>query len=121
MSDYTGKNIPEKKVDMKKKKTSDLYMKDGVPCGDIEATGTRGKGPTGNGSGPKVGGYPMGASNAFAKGVPNAGREDITAEVMKPEHKANVKDSVLNTKEDPKWGGVIKPTDMGVHNTIGVK
>ncbi len=119
---YGSTGMPSRKNDMQQKnKTSDLYMKDGKPCGDIEATGTSGTGPSGAGSGPKVGGYPMGVHHKFDNGVPDAGREDISAEVIKPEHKANVKPSVLNTKEDANWGGVIAPQDMGAHNTFGVK
>lgn len=109
-----------KNYDMSKMKTSDLYMKDGVPCGDIMATGARGKGPSGAGSGPDVGGHPMGVSNSFAKDQPNAGRYGITAEVMTPAHKANVKDSVLDTKEDSKWGGIITPMAMAAENHFGI-
>lgn len=114
-----SKNMPKKTTQAttgKKMKTGDLYMKDGVPCGDMEATG-----PINFSGGPKVGGTDMGVHNSYDNGIPNAGREDISAEVMSPAHKANVTDSVLNTKEDKTWGGIIAPLDMGVHNTFGVK
>lgn len=119
---YGSTGMPARKNDMlTKNTTSDLYMKNGIPCGDIEATGPSGAVPSGAGSGPKVGGYPMGVHNAFQNGIPDEGRENITAEVIKPEHKANVKASVLDTIEDPTWGGKITPSNMGVHNTFGVK
>lgn len=122
MSNDNGTGMPARKnTDFSKQKTSDLYMKDGIPCGDIMATGPRGSGPSGAGSGPKVGGTPMGVHHNFANGIPDEGRENISAEVMKPEHKENKKASVLDTKENPTWGGVIAPQNMGVHNTIGVK
>ncbi len=119
---YGNTGMPTRKnTDYSKQKTSDLYMKDGKPCGDIEASGPSGKGPSGAGSGPKVGGYPMGVHNSFENGIPDEGRENITAEVVSPDHKANIKPSVLSTKEDPTWGGVITPENMGVHNTFGIK
>lgn len=117
----SGKVIPKKKgFTGKKEKTSDLYMEGGIPCGDMEGIGPRGKGPSGAGAGPKVGGAPMGIHHSFANGIPNEGRENISAEYMKPEHKANVKDSVLDTEEDSEWGGKITPQDFGVHHTFGV-
>lgn len=116
-----GKNIPKKEgFTGKKMSTSDLYMKDGKPAGDIQAVGPSGKGPSGQGGGPRVGGYDMGIHNGYANGVPNAGKQDISATVMSPAHKANVTKSVLDTKEDGTWGGVIAPQDMAANNKIGV-
>lgn len=118
---YVGKDIPMKEgFTGKKMKTSDLYMKDGVPCGDMEATGPSGKGPSGAGSGPKVGGTDMGVHNKFANGIPNEGRESILAEVMTPEHKTNKKDSVLDTEEDVSWGGKIAPQEWAADHKFGV-
>lgn len=119
MSDkYGNTGMPTRKnTDFSKQKTNDLYRKDGQVCGDLQATGTKGKT---SGSGPSVGGYPMGVHNTFANGVPDEGRENITAEVMSPTHKANVTDSVLNTKEDKTWGGVIAPQNMASNTKIGI-
>lgn len=118
---YSSKSIPKKEgFTGKKQKTGDLYMSGGIPCGDMEATGQRGKGPGGMGGGPKVGGTPMGVHNKYSNGIPNEGRESILAEEMRPAHKSNVKSSVLNTKENSTWGGIIAPQGMGVHHTNGV-
>lgn len=118
---YGSTGMPARKnTDFSKMKTDTLYMKNGVPCGDMEAVGPRGKGPSGAGGGPTVGGTPMGIHNSFENGIPDAGRENITAEVIAPEHKANVAKSVLDTKEDSEWGGVIAPQEMGANNKFGV-
>lgn len=116
---YVGKDISNKMsqgTKATKMKTGDVYMKDGYPCGDMEAVSA----PGGFGGGPEVGGYAMPSKNKFPNGIPNEGRESILAEPMTPVHAANKKDSVLSTKEDPTWGGIITPQDMGVHNTFGI-
>lgn len=105
----------QKEAKSKNKKTNDIYLKGGVVCGDMEGTGEPGK-VAGSG---EVGGEPMGIHNGFAKGIPNEGKESIMAETMLPAHKANIAKSVLSTKEDKSWGGVITPSDMGIHHTFG--
>ncbi len=121
MAKNSGTGMPKKEgFTGKKVKTSDLYMKNGVPCGDIEAIGPRGKGPSGAGAGPSVGGYNMGVHNSFDNGIPNAGKESILSQTMTPAHKENKSKGVLDTKEDPTWGGIIRPTDMSANNKIGV-
>jgi hypothetical protein len=103
------------------KKTSDLYMKDGKPCGDMEAVGPSGKGPSGQGGGPKVGGMPMGVHHTFGNGIPGKGMDGITAVEMASTNGTPVKQSVLSTEENPTWGGKITPENKGVHNTFGVR
>jgi hypothetical protein len=123
---YAGREIPLYEHDMTREKdvTIDLYMKDGYPCGDVgddeyEAADI--------GKGNVVGGSKeFGIHHKFENGIPNEGREDISAEVMKPVHKANVKESVLSNigDEAPEWSAgasKISPAEMGVHNTFGVK
>ncbi len=115
-----SKDMPKKPgFTGKKVKTNDLYMEAGKPCGDIGGSQYE---PSNIGKGNTVGGNTsFGIHHAFENGIPNAGREDISAEVMKPVHNANVKESVLSTEEDATWGGKIAPQEYGVHNTIGVK
>jgi len=102
----------------KKQKTSDLYLKDGIPCGDM---GDDTYDAANIGKGNSVGAdASFGIHNSFANGIPNIGMEGITAEVLTPAHKSNVDKKVLNTKEDSTWGGVISPTDMSANNKFGV-
>lgn len=122
---YVGTDIPLYRHDMKREKdvTIDLYMKDGYPCGDIgddtyEASDI--------GKGNIVGGDYMGVHHAFKNGVPNAGREDITAEVLLPEHEENIDEKVLSnigddSEEHEAHASKISPENMGVHNTFGIK
>lgn len=117
---YAGKDIPLYEHDLTREKdvTIDLYMKDGTPCGDI---GDDDYEAADIGKGNKVGGTSFGIHHKFENGIPNEGREDISAEKMLPVHKSNVKESVLETKEDSEWGGKIAPQNFGVHNTFGIK
>lgn len=115
-----GVELPMYRHDMKREKdvTIDLYMKDGTPCGDIgddtyEAADI--------GKGNVVGGTKMGIHHGFETGIPNAGRQDITAETLLPEHEENIAESALKTIEDPTWGGKISPENMAIHNTFGIK
>ncbi len=105
-----------KKDLQKKNSTSDVYMKGGVPCGDVEGKGEAGQ-CAGSGI---VGGYEDGVHNKFGSGVPNAGMEEILSQVMTPEHKKNIVPSTLDTEEDANWGGKIAPNEKGVHHTFGV-
>jgi hypothetical protein len=123
---YVGKDIPLKKHDMTRQKSNlELYMENGMPCGDIGADG--GDFGSDMGKGNVVGGEPMGIHNKFANGIPNEGREDISAERMLPEHKANVDKSVFDSIGDDETddkaadASEIEPVNMGVHNTFGIK
>lgn len=108
--------IKEKKFDSKKISTKDVYMKDGIPCGDVEGKGERGYVA---GSGTVGGASGFAANNKFSNTDPDIGKQDISAVTMASTNKTNVKDSVLNTKENPTWGGIITPQSMPANNKIG--
>ena len=124
---YEGKEMPKKPgfTGARENSNLELYLKDGYPCGDV---GDEQDDNYDSGKGNVVGGDTrFGIHHAFENGVPNAGREDISADVMLPAHKANINMGVFKSLGDDESdihaadASKIAPEYMGIHNTFGIK